>query len=110
MTLKTPEDFRTFLTERLSRNDLNSLYETKCFEKETERFGDGTKHFNPLCAVTQHVGFDVTDASVENRKNYLDTYNWIARDRELQLLGFTKTVGLKSNQPTARRSLDPHVI
>ena len=64
MTLKTPEDFRTFLTERLSRNDLNSLYETKCFEKETERFGDGTKHFNPLCAVTQHVGFDVTDASV----------------------------------------------
>ena len=47
---------------------------------------------------------------MENRKNYLDTYNWIARDRELQLLGFTKTVGLKSNQPTARRSLDPHVI
>ena len=47
---------------------------------------------------------------MENRKNYLDTYNWIARDRELQLLGFTKTVGLKSNQPTTGRDLDPHVI
>ena len=47
---------------------------------------------------------------MENLKNYLDTNNWNAGDTELQLLGFTKTVGLKSNQPTSRRSLDPHVI
>ena len=47
---------------------------------------------------------------MENLANYLDTNNWIAGDRELQLLGFTKTVGLKSTRPTSRRSLDPHVI
>ena len=46
---------------------------------------------------------------MESLENYLDINNWIAGDRELQLLGFTKTVGLKSNQPTSRRSLDPHV-
>ena len=45
MTKKTPEDFRTVWTERLARNDLNGLYGTKCFENETERFGDGTKRF-----------------------------------------------------------------
>ena len=47
---------------------------------------------------------------MENLKNYLDTNDWNAGDRELQLLGFTKTVGLKSNQPTTGRDLDPHVI
>ena len=45
MTMKILDDFRTLWTERFSRNDLNALYGTKRFEKETEHFGDGTKSF-----------------------------------------------------------------
>mgnify|MGYP003692260557 CR=1 FL=1 len=44
MTMKTPENFRTLWTERISRNDLNGLYGTKRFENETERFGDAERN------------------------------------------------------------------
>ena len=43
--MKTPEDFRMLWMERFARTDLNALDRTKCFENETEYFGDGTKRF-----------------------------------------------------------------
>ena len=45
MTMKTPEDLRTFWTECFAQNDLNGMYGTKCFENETKSFGNGTKRF-----------------------------------------------------------------
>ena len=48
----------------------------------------------------QIMGFDLDNVavgnSVQNLENYFDMDNWIARDREPQLLAFKRTAGLKS--------------